>query len=301
MNAPVKIRVEGVGKAFDVAGPSRSEPGRVVAVEDVDLEVRRGEFLTMVGPSGSGKTTILDLLAGLTTPSAGRILVDGRPVTGPGRDRGVVFQQYALLPWKTTLENIVFALKAADRGLSRAERQRRARECLELVGLGEYADRYPHQLSGGMRQRVAIARSLSYEPEILLMDEPFGALDAQTRELLQTELLRLWESTGTTVVFITHSVEEAVYLGQRVVVLSARPGRVRTIVEVERPRRDGGTDPRSTPEFVASRHRVWELLHGREPADDAAVPAAAPAPPGAARPEATHPDAAPSIDEETSS
>ncbi|MDN5617961.1 MAG: ABC transporter ATP-binding protein [Kocuria sp.] len=259
-----KIRVSDVNKIFEVPGSRRVPRHLATAVEGIDFDVNDGEFVTMVGPSGSGKTTILDLVAGLTTPTSGNVLVDGTPINGPGRDRGVVFQQYALLPWKSTLDNIVFALKAAGRGRHRAERRRLAREYLELVGLEDHANRYPHQLSGGMKQRVAIARSLSYQPEILLMDEPFGALDAQTRELLQSELLRLWKSTGTTVLFITHSVEEAVYLGQRVVVLEARPGRVKAVVDVDRPEPPAGTDPRSTPEFITHRRRVWELLHGRD-------------------------------------
>ena len=171
---------------------------------------------------------MLDLVSGLSTPASGSVVVDGKPVTGPGLDRGVVFQQYTLLPWRTALGNIEFALEAAG-GSSRAERRRRAEEYLELVGLTDFATRYPHELSGGMKQRVAIARSLSYEPEVLLMDEPFGALDAQTRERLQEELLQIWRRTGTTIVFITHDIEEAVFLGQRVAVMSARPGRIEEI------------------------------------------------------------------------
>src|SRR5690349_23184240 len=173
--------------------------------------------MVIVGPSGCGKSTLLDLLAGLTKPSGGQILLDGRPVAGPALDRGVVFQQYALFPWRTALGNVEFGLEA--QGLPEKQRRERAREFLALVGLSGFEDRHPHELSGGMRQRVAIARSLAYDPDVLLMDEPFAALDAQTRESLQDELRRIWQSTGKTVVFITHGIEEAVYLGQRVAVI----------------------------------------------------------------------------------
>lgn len=264
MTHPPKIRLAEVSKSFSVRSPDGAGASWTTAIEGVDLDVRHGEFLTMVGPSGSGKTTILDLLAGLSAPSSGTISVDGEPIHGPGKERGVVFQQYALLPWKTAEENIVFALKAT--GHRRGEdRWGIARRYLQLVGLDGFEDRYPHELSGGMKQRVAIARSLSYEPDILLMDEPFGALDAQTRELLQSELLTIWKRTGTTIVFITHSVEEAVYLGQRVVVLRAKPGRVTAVVDVADQEPQPGVDLRSTPEFVEARHRVWNLLHDQSP------------------------------------
>ena len=215
--------------------------------------------MTLVGPSGSGKSTLLDLLAGLSRPTSGRVLVDGAEVTGPGHDRGTVFQQYALLPWRTALDNIAFGLEAMGR--KRRAARREAAPYLELVGLTGFGDRYPHELSGGMKQRVAIARALVYEPEILLMDEPFGALDAQTRERLQVELLEIWRRTGTTIVFITHSIEEAVVLGQRVVVLDTRPGRIKAEVAVQIHGVDEHEDIRSHPQFVQSRHRVWELLH----------------------------------------
>ena len=231
----------------------------LTALKDLSLHVPRGEFLTLVGPSGSGKTTLLDLLGGLSRPTSGRVLVDGREVTGPGLDRGIVFQQYALFPWRTTLANVTFGLE--QQGLSRRERTERARENLALVGLEGFEDRYPHELSGGMKQRVAIARSLAYRPGILLMDEPFAALDAQTREQLQDELLRIWRATGTTVVFITHGIEEAVYLGQRVAVLSSRPGRLKALVDIDLGDRESATDLRSDPEFVAYRHEIWTLLH----------------------------------------
>lgn len=257
-----KIEINGLGKQFRPAG--RTASGATAALEDVSFSIEQGQFVTLVGPSGSGKTTVLDLLAGLTEPTSGRILIDGEPLLGPGRNRGVVFQQYALLPWKTARENVVFALRSTFGAGPRppaSEVRNKADRFLRLVGLDGYEDRYPHQLSGGMKQRVAIARALSYEPEILLMDEPFGALDAQTRETLQAELVRIWRNTGTTVLFITHSVEEAVYLGQRVVVLEARPGRVKEVVDVGDHTIEPGHDVRSSTSFVEARHRVWNLLH----------------------------------------
>ena len=262
MSAPVgpHIELRSVTKEFALRPTKdQSQSRTLVALEDVSLQVQRGEFLTLVGPSGSGKTTLLDLLGGLSRPSSGSVLVDGAEVTGPGLDRGIVFQQYALFPWRTTLANVTFGLE--QQGLSRKERNERARENLALVGLEGFEDRYPHELSGGMKQRVAIARSLAYQPGILLMDEPFAALDAQTREQLQDELLRIWRATDTTVVFITHGIEEAVYLGQRVAVLSSRPGRLKALVDIDLGDRESTTDLRSDPRFVRYRHEVWTLLH----------------------------------------
>ena len=258
MNAHIELR--GVTKEFALRPTKEQAQARtLVALDDVSLQVPRGEFLTLVGPSGSGKTTLLDLLGGLSRPTSGSVLVDGTEVTGPGLDRGIVFQQYALFPWRTTLANVTFGLE--QQGLSRKERNERARENLVLVGLQGFEDRYPHELSGGMKQRVAIARSLAYQPGILLMDEPFAALDAQTREQLQDELLRIWRATDTTVVFITHGIEEAVYLGQRVAVLSSRPGRLKALVDIDLGDRESTTDLRSDPRFVHYRHEVWTLLH----------------------------------------
>ncbi|HET9656553.1 MAG TPA: ABC transporter ATP-binding protein [Kineosporiaceae bacterium] len=255
------IEFRGVGKTFPVRGRAGRNGSReaLTAVAGVDLTIGSGEFLTLVGPSGCGKSTLLDLAAGLAAPTHGQVLVDGEPVTGPGLDRGVVFQQYALLPWRTALGNVLLGLERA--GLSRAQRLERAHEHLELVGLNGFADRYPHELSGGMKQRVAIARSLAYRPKVLLMDEPFAALDAQTREGLQEEVLRLWAETSTTVLFITHGIDEAVYLGQRVAVMTSRPGTIKAVVEVPVNPLESHGDVRSTPEFVRHRHAVWELLH----------------------------------------
>ena len=218
----VKIRFEQVRKEFVMRGEGGGPGQHFTALEDITLDVRSGEFLALVGPSGCGKSTLLDLLGGLTAPTSGRILLDGRPITGPGRDRGIVFQQYALFPWRTAADNVAFGLDIA--GLKARQRLDIARHFLDLVGLSGFADRYPHELSGGMKQRVAIARSLAYDPEVLLMDEPFAALDAQTRETLQGELLRIWRATGKTIVFITHGIDEAIVLGQRVAVMTSRPG-----------------------------------------------------------------------------
>jgi NitT/TauT family transport system ATP-binding protein len=256
-----KISLRNVTKEFVVrqGKGTGSGPSVLTALAGLSLDVAAGEFLTLVGPSGSGKTTLLDLLAGLSRPTSGGVLVDGKEVTGPGPDRAVVFQQYALFPWRTASANVSIGLEGS--GLSRKDRSAKAGEFLDLVGLAGFGDRYPHELSGGMKQRVAIARSLAYEPDILLMDEPFAALDAQTREQLQDELLRIWKATGKTIVFITHGIDEAVYLGQRVAVLSARPGRLKELVDVIIPDRGGEDDVRSHPAFVEHRHQVWSLLH----------------------------------------
>ncbi|MEU7875503.1 ABC transporter ATP-binding protein [Dactylosporangium sp. NPDC049140] len=252
MAGNTEIRIRNITKTF----PARNSAA-LTALDNISLEIAAGEFLALVGPSGCGKSTLLDLIAGLTSPTSGELTIGGRTVTGPGLDRGVVFQQYALFPWRTAQANVEFGLEV--KGTPRRRRAERAREMLALVGLTAFADRYPHELSGGMRQRVAIARSLAYEPEVLLMDEPYAALDAQTREALQEDLLSIWRRTGTTVLFITHSIEEAVYLGQRVAVMTARPGRIKRVVDIELGATGG--DVRSAPEFVRYRHEIWELLH----------------------------------------
>ncbi|MEU0395487.1 ABC transporter ATP-binding protein [Streptomyces sp. NPDC006208] len=249
-----KISFRGISKTFPVKGGHRD----VIALDGIDLDIAAGEFTVIVGPSGCGKSTLLDLLGGLSRPTSGEILLDGEPVTGPGLDRGIVFQQYALLPWRTALGNVEFGLEAT--GVPRRERSGRARDYLALVGLTGFEDRHPHELSGGMRQRVAIARSLAYDPDVLLMDEPFAALDAQTRESLQDELLRIWQRTGKTIVFITHGIDEAVRLGQRVAVLTSRPGRIKEIVPIGLGARAADDDPRSSPEFAHHRRQIWSLL-----------------------------------------
>ncbi|TCG09722.1 ABC transporter ATP-binding protein [Paraburkholderia steynii] len=254
MSASISVR--NVGKGFHL-----NRRGHFVVLEDVSFDVAPGEFVALVGPSGCGKTTLLDLIGGLTLPDRGQILVGGREIDGPGLDRGIVFQQYALFPWKTALGNVEFGLEA--KGVGKRERRATAQRFLDLVGLSAFADHYPHQLSGGMKQRVSIARALSYEPDVLLMDEPFAALDAQTRETLQDELLRIWKRTGTTVVFITHSIDEAIYLGQRVLVMAAAPGRITHTLPVYVPREDLSEDVRATPEFVRLRHEIWQLIRQR--------------------------------------
>ncbi|MET4117864.1 NitT/TauT family transport system ATP-binding protein [Bradyrhizobium sp. JR1.5] len=254
----VKIRFEHVRKEFVVRGEGGGPGRHFTALEDITLDVRSGEFLALVGPSGCGKSTLLDLLGGLSLPTSGRILLEGRPIAGPGRDRGIVFQQYALFPWRTAEQNVEFGLDIA--GLKPKQRRDIARRFLDLVGLSGFADRYPHELSGGMKQRVAIARSLAYDPEVLLMDEPFAALDAQTRETLQGELLRIWRATGKTIVFITHGIDEAIVLGQRVAVMTSRPGRIKQVFDIPDVLRSDDDDVRSLPEFGRVRHEVWSLL-----------------------------------------
>jgi NitT/TauT family transport system ATP-binding protein len=258
-----RIELQGVGQVFWVRGDEDRRKREFVALDGVDLTVEPGDFLTLVGPSGCGKSTILDLVSGLTTPTSGRVVIDGHVVTGPGPDRSVVFQQYTLLPWRTARENIEFALEAVG-SWKKAERVARAEDYLELVGLTDFANRYPHELSGGMKQRIAIARSLSYEPGVLLMDEPFGALDAQTRERLQEELIGIWKRTGTTIIFITHDIEEAVFLGQRVAVMSSRPGAIRRVIDIRLDRSSPDEeDVRAGQAFATYRHQVWTLLRDK--------------------------------------
>lgn len=230
---------------------------RVTVLDGVDLSIRKGEFITLVGPSGSGKSVLLDIIGGLTQATGGNVQLDGRRITRPDPKTGYVFQQYALFPWRTALANIEYALEV--RGVAKAERTATARHLLALFGLAGFEDRFPNQLSGGMQQRVAIARALASNPEVLLMDEPFAALDQQTRELLQGELLRIWGKINTTVIFVTHSIDEAIFLADRVVVMTARPGAVKEIIDIDLPRpRDG--DIRASAEFNLYRARVWDVL-----------------------------------------
>lgn len=249
------IKVENLTKSFV------GQDGSVVnALSGVDLTVADNEFLTVLGPSGCGKTTLLKTIAGLIPWNSGEITIDGNPVRGPGPDRAMVFQNFALLPWATVLENVSFGLQL--KGVSKSERKAKAASLIEMVGLAGFENKRPNELSGGMQQRVGIARALAVEPQILLMDEPFGAVDEQTRRLLQEELLAIWEQTRLTVVFITHSMEEAVLLGDRVVLMSARPGRIAEIVDVplERPRStDIGGLERST-EYVEITAHLWDRL-----------------------------------------
>jgi NitT/TauT family transport system ATP-binding protein len=227
MTAP-KLIISSLGKTF------RGDRGDVVALNGVDLVIGENEFVSLVGTSGCGKSTLLSIVAGLESHDTGKLTLDGKAIRGPGLDRGVVFQSYTLLPWLTTLGNVEFALLAA--GKSRKDARDIARSHLSLVGLDGFADRFPAELSGGMKQRVAIARALSYRPNMLLMDEPFGALDALTRHHMQELLARIWEQHRLTVLFVTHDVEEAVYMSDRVAVMSNRPGRIKSIIPIDLPR-----------------------------------------------------------------
>jgi len=220
----------------------RTQSGeRLLALDHINLQVQAGEFVCIVGPSGCGKSTLLHLIAGLQAQTSGQVLVDGRPVQGPGTDRILIFQEHGLFPWLTVAENVEFGMKM--KGMPKAERQERMRHYLRLVHLAKFEKSYIHQLSGGMRQRVAIARALATEPDVLLMDEPFAALDAQTRDLLHDELERIWNETGCTIIFVTHNVREAVRLGDRVVLLTFRPGRVKSEFPVDLPRPRSLEDP----------------------------------------------------------
>ena len=230
---------------------------RLVALQNVDLDIAPGELFVIVGPSGCGKTTLLRILQGLAAPTRGRILVGGKPVTGPGTDRGFVFQQDALYPWRNVLRNVGFGLEL--QGVAKAEARVRARAMIDLVGLNGFESHYPHELSGGMRQRVNLARALAIEPAILLMDEPFAALDALTRETMQHELLRIAAAAGTTVIFITHQVDESVFLGDRVAVFATRPGRLQEIIPIDLPRpRPPGI--KQSPEFQSHVARIVRLI-----------------------------------------
>ena len=230
----------------------------LVAVEGVSFSVNTGEFLTVLGPSGCGKTTVLNVIAGLVHPSAGRVAVDGMPVRGPGPDRTVVFQNYALLPWRTVYDNVRFGIEMAKPKLPTSTNA--IEETIELVGLQDFRNSYPHELSGGMQQRVGLARALVSDPQILLMDEPLGAVDALTREVMRAELERIIGETGKTVVFITHSIDEAILLGDRVVIFQSNPGSVREIIPVGLDRPRHGEHVQGDPTFGELRHYIWTLL-----------------------------------------
>jgi NitT/TauT family transport system ATP-binding protein len=251
MTGEAQIVVEGVNHTY------RPSHGRAVrALSDVSLEVRPREFVALLGPSGCGKSTLLYLVGGFLPIEGGRITVEGKPVVAPGPDRGIVFQHFALFPWKTVRGNILYGLER--QGMPRLEREQRAQDFINLVGLRGFEESYPSQLSGGMKQRTAIARTLAFDPDILLMDEPFGALDAQTRALMQTELLSIWKRTPKTVIFVTHDVQEAVYLAERVAVMSARPGRIKAIVETKFADRSPAI--LKSKEFADKVDELWNLV-----------------------------------------
>ena len=257
------VAYEGVSKFFPVRVRlgSEEQPELMVALDRVDATVRKGELVTLLGPSGCGKTTLLRLTAGLIQPDEGRIVVAGAPVTAPRKDACMVFQNFGLLPWRTVMGNVEFPLEID--GLPAAERREQARHFLDLVGLAAFAEHYPHELSGGMQQRVGIARALMRKPILIFMDEPFGALDAQTREQLQEDFLRIWSRTGASVVFVTHSIDEALFLSDRIFVFDTAPGRIRSIVESPvAPVRLAG-DVRAHPEFGKYRAELRNMLRSK--------------------------------------
>ena len=257
-----KIEIKGVGRTFPLKTSGSGAAREFMALNDVNLSIQKGEFLAIVGPSGCGKSSLLDILAGLSPASSGEVLIDGVTVTRPALDRGIVLQGDSLLAWRTVRKNVEFGHEAKK--VPKAERRDISDRYIKLVGLSGFEDHFPHELSGGMKQRVALARALAYDPEILLLDEPFAAVDALTRENLQNELLRIWNTTGKTIIFVTHSIEEATYLADRVAVLTTNPGTIRQVVDIDLPRPRSGGDIRSTPEFGRFRHTLWQLLHSGE-------------------------------------
>jgi NitT/TauT family transport system ATP-binding protein len=260
---PVVLSVRDLQKTFE------TKDGAHVAFQPMSLDVHRREFICIIGPSGCGKSTFIRIVAGLEDSSGGQILIDGQPVSGPGPDRGMVFQGYTLFPWRTVRQNVMFGLEMRGKENSVADVE--ARQWLDMVGLGKFEGSYPHELSGGMKQRVAIARALANEPRILLMDEPFGALDALTRCKMQTYLLQIWKKVEVTILFITHDLEEACFLADRIIVMGANPGRVLEVIEnpIPRPRT---TEQLLSPEFIALKHRLDELIHAPTEADEDRLP-----------------------------
>ena len=245
------LEVRGLAKVFSLHGRT------VNAIENLTLDVEEGEFLSIVGPSGCGKSTFLHIVGGFETTSGGRIVLDGAPISSPGPDRGMLFQDLSLFPWLTAMENVCWPLEM--KRLPKDERTKRAQSILDMVDLGRFGHLYPAQLSGGMRQRVALARLIALDPKILLMDEPFGALDAQTRELLQEELQAIWRRDRKTALFVTHDIDEAIYLGTRVIVFSARPGRIKADMRIP-VGIDRSSEFRKSPEYNAMRIEIWDLL-----------------------------------------
>ena len=251
-----KVEVRDVVKRF--RWEKKGKQHDLLALDGVNLEIAEGEFVSVIGPSGCGKTTLLRIVAGLISIDGGEVRIDGEPIHGPGRERAMVFQSFGLFPWKNVLDNVKMPLVV--RRMDQARADELAREFIEKVGLAGFEDAMPHQLSGGMQQRVGLARALVTHPAILLMDEPFGAIDAQTRELMQEELLRLWSDSGKTVMFVTHDLDEAVTLADRVVVLTRGPGRIRTSIDVELPRPRWDYDVRAEKAFTEVRHEIWQML-----------------------------------------
>ena len=254
--AKLLVEIQAVSKSFHKT--VKEHTTEIKALADVSLAVRENEFVSIIGPSGCGKTTLLKMIDGLIPCDSGKILIGGKQITAPGPDRAVVFQAFALLPWRTVLANVEFSLEL--RRLPKEDRTKTARDYLRRVGLADFENHYPHELSGGMQQRAGLARALAVNPSILLMDEPFGAVDAQTRQLLQEELLELWQGERKTVIFITHSMDEAVYLSDRVVVMTPRPGTVAEILDVPLPRPRVSEAVRRDGKFVDLTNYIWESL-----------------------------------------
>ncbi|MDF2870127.1 MAG: transporter related protein [Anaerocolumna sp.] len=258
-----KIELHNLSQIYKInSGKKKSrETEEFLALKDFSLSVKEGEFIAVVGPSGCGKSTLLDIVAGLTKPKSGNINIGGKRVTGPALDRGFVMQGYALFPWRTVLKNVEFGLELKH--IPRRLRVGIAQQYISLVGLEQFEDRYPYELSGGMKQRVAIARALAYDPEVLLMDEPFAAVDAQTRENLQDELIRIVEKTNKTVIFVTHSIDEAVLLADRVVVMTCNPGSVKEIIPINLPKPRSNATIHEARNFEEIRHYIWGLLQNQ--------------------------------------
>ena len=248
----IKVKIDHVEKIYD------GRQGKMIALNGVDLDIYENEFICVVGPSGCGKSTLLNIIAGLLEPTSGEVYVDGKRVEGTGTERGVVFQQYALFPWLTVKKNVMFGLKL--KGMKDAEAEELAMKYIKMVQLEDFVDAYPKELSGGMKQRVAIARAYAVNPSLLLMDEPFGALDAQTRTQLQTELLKTWEEEKKTCFFITHDVEEAILLASRVVVMSARPGRIKEVIDIDIPY-PRNQETKMLPRFTELKNYIWQNVY----------------------------------------
>ena len=245
------LKIEGLSKSFSRQGKT------ITALEGFNLDVDEGEFVAIVGPSGCGKSTFLHIFGGFEAKNAGRMMLDGAEVSCPGIDRGMLFQEYALYPWRTVMGNVLWPLEA--QGVEKAKRLEIASKYVSLVGLNDFTSHYPNELSGGMKQRVALARLLALNPRVLLMDEPFGALDAQNREFLQEELERIWEQTRKTVLFVTHDIDEAIYLSDRVIVFTARPGRIKSDIRINLPR-PRSIEIKKSPEYIQYRNMIWDLL-----------------------------------------
>nr|WP_309099008.1 ABC transporter ATP-binding protein [Fredinandcohnia onubensis] len=249
---PIKVKIDNVMKAYN------SRNGEVIALNGINLDIKENEFITVVGPSGCGKSTLLNIIAGLEKPTSGTVYCDNKEITGTGTERGVVFQQYALFPWLTVKGNVEFGLKL--QGIKKKEAEELALKYIKMVDLEDFVDHYPKELSGGMKQRVAIARAYAANPSVLLMDEPFGALDAQTRTQLQEELLHTWEKEQKTCFFITHDVDEAIILGQKVVIMSARPGRIKEIVDINIPY-PRNQETKISKEFLDAKNYIWSQVY----------------------------------------